>query len=235
MEWILAIGGFALGMVGGIFLGQGSGGSEKIRKQVEEDLQAVQDELSSYRNEVTMHFSKTAGLFNAVTSDYQKLYQHLADGAQHFSQPDALLPDAVTKLVPLASPVESDEQNKSDDVDSVEQVDEQATSVAEEGDSLVESQSEKSAVLATTDEGEAGQVEGVATKAGSGTEVKNADSEAVTEQPISESVETQVGLQEEVTTASGKKAEESAASQPSSDTDTFTVPVSEKETEKRIH
>lgn len=234
MEWILAIGGFALGIVGGIFLGQGSGGSEKIRKQVEEDLQAVQDELSSYRNEVTMHFSKTAGLFNAVTSDYQKLYQHLADGAQQFSQPDALLPDAVTKLVPLASPVESGEQNKSDDVDSVEQVDEQATSVAEEGDSLEEQQAGETAVSAA-DEVKTGQAEGEANKTAGDTEVKNVDSEAVTGQSKSESVETQVGLQEEVIAASGKKAEESAASQPSSDTDTFTVPVSEKETEKRIH
>ncbi len=262
MEWILAVGGFAIGMVGGIFLGQSSGGTKKIRKQVEEELQAVQDELSNYRNEVTMHFSKTAGLFNAVTSDYQKLYQHLADGAQQFSQSDALLPDAVTKLAPLAPPVESGQQDETGAEPATEQeqkVEQAATEAAVTGvgDSSAESQPEEKTAATAKDEGVAGQAEGeqaaeaqataseaagetqttasVAAGAAGETEIKNVDSEAAAEQLAAKVSETQAGLEEEISAASGKKAEEPAGSQPGSDKDTFTVPVSEKEAEKRIH
>jgi len=103
MEWIFIVGGFAIGIIGGYFLGHSANDSTGISKEVEAELQGVQEELQHYRQEVTHHFSRTAELFNTMTSDYRNLYQHLAEGAQKFCATDAQLPDAMAKLEPLAA------------------------------------------------------------------------------------------------------------------------------------
>lgn len=103
MEWIFIVGGFAIGIIGGYFLGHSANDNTGISKEVEAELQGVQEELKHYRQEVTHHFSRTAQLFNTMTSDYRNLYQHLAEGAQKFCATDAQLPDAMAKLEPLVA------------------------------------------------------------------------------------------------------------------------------------
>jgi len=103
MEWIIVVGGFAIGIIGGYFLGHSANDNTGLGKEVEAELQGVQEELNLYRQEVTHHFSRTAELFNAMTSDYRSLYQHLADGAQKFCAADAQLPDSMAKLEPLVA------------------------------------------------------------------------------------------------------------------------------------
>ncbi|HFD92583.1 MAG TPA: DUF1043 family protein [Gammaproteobacteria bacterium] len=256
MEWILAIGGFALGLVGGIFLGQSSSGSDKVRKQIEEELQAVQDELNNYRNEVTMHFSRTADLFNAVTADYHKLYQHLAEGAQKFSQSDALLPEAVTKLVPLTEPASTETQEGEEGAEAVQE----GTEKKGEGETVEEAVvaegkvEEESGEAAATEE-TAEEKKAEETGAESGEEQgQPAKEEAAAEQPAEEESKAAEGEAAAEQEASGEKgngasasAEESAAEEAAgeqkeeesktagSEGDTFTVPTSETETEKRLH
>lgn len=56
-------------------------GSARL-KQLEEERDQAVSELDGYRDEVDQHFEKTAGLFDQLTLDYRRLYEHLASGAR---------------------------------------------------------------------------------------------------------------------------------------------------------
>ena len=254
MEWILAIGGFALGLVGGIFLGQSSSGSDKVRKQIEEELQAVQDELNNYRNEVTMHFSRTADLFNAVTADYHKLYQHLAEGAQKFSQSDALLPEAVTKLVPLTEPASTETQEGEEGAEAVQegteqkgegetveavvaegQVEEETSEAAATEETAEEKKAEETGAESGEEQGQSAKEEAAAEQP-AGEEGKAAEGEAAAEQEASgeKGNGASASAEESTEEAAGEQKEEETKTA-GSEGDTFTVPTPETETEKRLH
>lgn len=56
-------------------------GSARL-KQLEDERDQAVSELDGYRDEVDQHFQKTAGLFDQLTLDYRRLYEHLASGAR---------------------------------------------------------------------------------------------------------------------------------------------------------
>ena len=56
--------------------------SIKQANKVKSDLDQTRGELASYKASVGQHFDKTSELFNDLTQNYVRVYQHLAEGAQ---------------------------------------------------------------------------------------------------------------------------------------------------------
>ena len=81
-NWGITIIGVAVGIgIGFIAAVLGSGKARRI-KQLEEELAQTQNELSEYRGKVNEHFQKAAELFEDMTHQYRRVYQHLAQSAQ---------------------------------------------------------------------------------------------------------------------------------------------------------
>lgn len=79
---VIIVGAVALivGVLLGKFFGSNSASAQE-RENLAKDLQATQEELSRYKEQVTDHFSKTADLVNNMTESYRDVYQHLAKSA----------------------------------------------------------------------------------------------------------------------------------------------------------
>jgi len=97
MEWVLVLGGVIGGMVIGYWLGFSTGPA----KHLGAELKQAKEELSSYRDKVTQHFSRTAELVEVLASNSREIYRHLATGSQELCDPDAIrLSDTVFKALP---------------------------------------------------------------------------------------------------------------------------------------
>jgi uncharacterized membrane-anchored protein YhcB (DUF1043 family) len=52
-----------------------------------ERLQEAEQELSSYRDDVTKHFTETSRLVNNLTQSYRDVHEHLASSAMKLTNP----------------------------------------------------------------------------------------------------------------------------------------------------
>ena len=81
--WLILASMLAVGMLIGFFIGRSKGDTSAPRVQeLEETLTKANEEMQSYRTQVTQHFEKTANLFNQLTSDYRDVYEHLASSSE---------------------------------------------------------------------------------------------------------------------------------------------------------
>jgi uncharacterized membrane-anchored protein YhcB (DUF1043 family) len=71
-----------IGLVVGYLLSQRTAPSQKNQRQLENHLHELQQQQQDYQQEVTEHFTQTAGLLNQLTSSYKDVHSHLAKGAQ---------------------------------------------------------------------------------------------------------------------------------------------------------
>ena len=62
--------------------------SEK-EKKLQQDLTETKLELTNYQTEVNQYLEKTADLFNNVSINYKKLYEHLSSGSAQLSHIEA--------------------------------------------------------------------------------------------------------------------------------------------------
>ena len=95
MIWLTGIIGFAIGLcTGAVLFKQFKSDAVKVR-QLEDRLQALQEEHGEYKQQVQSHFTTTAALFHNLTDSYRDVYNHLATGASK------LCPDDVSNQLSL--------------------------------------------------------------------------------------------------------------------------------------
>jgi uncharacterized membrane-anchored protein YhcB (DUF1043 family) len=80
--WQVAIIALVAGAIIGALVYRLFSPSVKQAKKIKTDLDQAQGELASYKANVEQHFDKTSELFNDLTQNYVRVYQHLAEGAQ---------------------------------------------------------------------------------------------------------------------------------------------------------
>lgn len=98
MLWLTGIGFLIVGVAIGYFLAGRSNSNPSKIGELEQQLQEMQRSNSSYRDEVSEHFSTTAELVQQMTDSYKDVYQHLAAGAQ-----DLCSVEVASKLLPASS------------------------------------------------------------------------------------------------------------------------------------
>ena len=82
---------FAVGLlVGALVYKQLKSDEAKVR-MLEEQLENVEREYESYKDNVHSHFNNTATLLNNLTDSYREVYRHMASGAQ------ALCPEYISE------------------------------------------------------------------------------------------------------------------------------------------
>lgn len=72
---------FAVGILTGLVIYRLIDSDDAKASKLEQDLAQSRQEHENYREEVAEHFSKTSELVENLTSDYVKIYKHLATGA----------------------------------------------------------------------------------------------------------------------------------------------------------
>lgn len=71
-------------------------------KRLEQQLQATEEKLARYQEEVHSHFVKTSDLINNLTATYRDLHEHLSVGAYMLAQQS--LPSEIAQLRTLHFP-----------------------------------------------------------------------------------------------------------------------------------
>ena len=98
MLWATGFICLAIGAAAGYFLAGRLNASPTKISQLEQQLQDLQRSHARYKEEVSEHFSTTAGLVQQMTDSYRDVYQHLAIGAQELCSGDV-----ASQLLPAAS------------------------------------------------------------------------------------------------------------------------------------
>lgn len=99
------------------FFGRWQGMSSRS-KELMEELEKKDEELSELKSNVDEHFSETARLFSNLTDEYKALYQHLAQGANKLSK--APFKMALTASTVDAIEVDENSTEQTDDNTNVE-------------------------------------------------------------------------------------------------------------------
>lgn len=104
--WIFSIVALVIGAIIGFLVGRSGGRSVK-----QQELDKVQQELDSYKKQVSGHFEETADLVNKMTESYRDVYKHLATSATSLC--DATTAAAITStLVPQLTEAKEVEQEE---------------------------------------------------------------------------------------------------------------------------
>ena len=82
--WIAVV---AVCLLGGVLLGRYTAPGVERARAIERERDEARAELRRYRDDVRSHFEKTAQLFNAVSSDYRALHEHLARDSERLGEP----------------------------------------------------------------------------------------------------------------------------------------------------
>jgi hypothetical protein len=91
MIWLVGLLCFAIGLlVGALAYKQLKSDAAKV-KLLEEQLENLEREHESYKDNVHSHFNNTATLLNNLTDSYREVYRHMAAGAQ------ALCPEYISE------------------------------------------------------------------------------------------------------------------------------------------
>jgi len=85
--WATALITFALGIgCGAAFTYLMSGNGRRRTNELQEQLDQLQQEFDSYRDQVGLHFRKTSELVQTMTDSYRNVYEHLARGSEALCQ-----------------------------------------------------------------------------------------------------------------------------------------------------
>lgn len=98
MIWLTAIACLAVGIVTGVLFASRLNASPSRVQELENQIRNLKENHTSYRDNVSDHFSMTADLVQHMTESYKDVYQHLASGAQ-----DLCSDDVASKLLPAGS------------------------------------------------------------------------------------------------------------------------------------
>ncbi len=98
MIWLVAIGTLAVGIVIGVVIASRMNTSPSRVQELENQIRALKENHTEYRDNVSDHFSMTAELVHHMTESYREVYQHLATGAQ-----DLCPTDVAAKMLPTDS------------------------------------------------------------------------------------------------------------------------------------
>ena len=91
MTWLIGLISFVVGLlVGDVVYKQLKSDEAKVR-MLEEQLENVEREFETYKDNVHSHFNNTATLLNSLTDSYREVYRHMAAGAQ------ALCPEYISE------------------------------------------------------------------------------------------------------------------------------------------
>ena len=82
MTWLIGLISFVIGIVVGAIVYKQLKSDEAKVKLLEEQLESVERELETYRDNVHSHFNNSAQLLNNLTDSYREVYRHMAAGAQ---------------------------------------------------------------------------------------------------------------------------------------------------------
>jgi len=82
MIWLTGILAFVTGLIVGAVVYKQLKSDEARVKSLEEQLEALELEHESYKDNVHSHFNNTANLLNNLTDSYRDVYRHMAAGAQ---------------------------------------------------------------------------------------------------------------------------------------------------------
>ncbi len=83
--WLIVLLGFAFGVLTGAVVYRLTRSNSAKANKLEQELIKLQRLHESYKEEVANHFSKTSELVEDLTSDYVKVYKHLASGATNLA------------------------------------------------------------------------------------------------------------------------------------------------------
>lgn len=61
---------------------------EQQNRELELRLRQAEDKLSTYQDQVTVHFAETSQLINKLTQSYKEVHEHLASSALTLTNPD---------------------------------------------------------------------------------------------------------------------------------------------------
>lgn len=82
MTWLIGLISFAVGLVVGAVVYKILKSDEAKVKLLEEQLEALEREHETYKDNVHSHFNNSATLLNNLTDSYREVYRHMATGAQ---------------------------------------------------------------------------------------------------------------------------------------------------------
>ena len=82
MVWVIGLITFVIGLVAGAVIYKFLKSDEAKVKMLEEQLEALEREHETYKDNVHSHFNNTASLLNNLTDSYRDVYRHIAAGAQ---------------------------------------------------------------------------------------------------------------------------------------------------------
>ncbi|NOY73804.1 MAG: DUF1043 family protein [Gammaproteobacteria bacterium] len=80
--------GFAFGRTGNA---QATVATGTNSAELESEMDALKQEFSGYREEVTEHFHTTADLVHEMTQSYKAVYEHLASGSQELCAGEVII------------------------------------------------------------------------------------------------------------------------------------------------
>jgi len=105
----------------GYFIGRlGRGDIQRIKLEYEQQLQVAEQELVSYRQQVTEHFKGTSQLVEQMNENYRAVYMHLAEGAQHLTDEKVILETVSSPLIAekeaVTLPADTDAGNEAETV-----------------------------------------------------------------------------------------------------------------------
>ena len=81
--WVVGLLFFGLGLVLGCIAAYLVIGRQSRTRELQEELIALREKFSDYRDQVTQHFMRTSELVQEMTLSYRAVYEHLAAGAQN--------------------------------------------------------------------------------------------------------------------------------------------------------
>lgn len=105
--WIFTLLGTGIGAVIGYFAYQHLHPTPRRNRELEEQLQALQEEHKHYRYDINTHFNKTADLLTHLAVSYREVHNHLARGTIDLCDPGAV---RTLKILPESSAVLEEQQ-----------------------------------------------------------------------------------------------------------------------------
>ncbi len=92
-EWVIVVVPFLAGMAIGAFTVYLLLLPDHLRRrQLQAEIDRLNAELKTYRDQVYQHFRRTSDLFQGLTASYRAVYEHLAGGARALCSAEHLTP-----------------------------------------------------------------------------------------------------------------------------------------------
>lgn len=105
--WVFTLLGTGVGAALGYFLNQHLHPTPRRNRELEEQLQALQEQHKHYRYDINAHFNKTADLLSNLAASYREVHNHLTRGALDLCDPGAV---RTLKMLPESTPVLEEQQ-----------------------------------------------------------------------------------------------------------------------------